>query len=112
MFLPMVVIVSYYFDHKRAIATGIAVSGSGFGIFIIAPFCRWLLEMYGWRNCLLILSGLNLQGLVLGALLRPVGFTGVPEDYINDPEMDFAMDGLEPYFSRVIELYYHDKIIG
>lgn len=72
MFLPMVVIVSYYFDKKRAIATCIAVSGSGVGIFICAPFCRWMLETYDWRNVLVIISGLNLQGLWLGALLRPI----------------------------------------
>lgn len=35
IYLPSIVSVGYYFDRKRAIATGIAVCGSGFGAFIL-----------------------------------------------------------------------------
>merc|ERR1719350_453794 len=35
--LPAIVSVSMYFEKKRAFATGIAVCGSGFGTFIMAP---------------------------------------------------------------------------
>ena len=38
MYLPSIVIVGYYFDKKRAFATGIAVCGSGIGTFLFAPF--------------------------------------------------------------------------
>ena len=37
MYLPSIVIVGYYFDKKRAFATGIAVCGSGIGTFLFAP---------------------------------------------------------------------------
>ena len=50
MYLPSIVIVGYYFDKKRALATGIAVCGSGIGTFIFGPFTRILLDEYGWKG--------------------------------------------------------------
>ena len=34
IYLPAVVCVGYYFESKRALATGIAVCGSGVGTFV------------------------------------------------------------------------------
>lgn len=72
IFLPAVVAVGYYFDKKRALATGIAVCGSGVGTFILAPFTAFLLEEYGWRGTMLIQSGLVLNCAVFGSLFRPL----------------------------------------
>jgi MFS family permease len=41
--------VGYYFDKKRAMATGIAVCGSGIGTFIFAPLASYLVQEYTWR---------------------------------------------------------------
>ena len=43
MYVPAVVSVGYYFDKKRAFATGFVCSGSGAGTFILAPFAAFLL---------------------------------------------------------------------
>lgn len=72
VFLPAVVSVGYYFSTKRALATGIAVCGSGMGAFIFAPFCQKLLEIYDWKGAMLILAGLTLNCAVFGALMRPL----------------------------------------
>ena len=45
VYLPSVVIVGYYFEKKRALATGIAVCGSGVGCFAFAPLANFLLEV-------------------------------------------------------------------
>lgn len=37
IYLPSVISVSYYFEKKRALATGIAVCGAGAGCFMFAP---------------------------------------------------------------------------
>jgi MCP family monocarboxylic acid transporter-like MFS transporter 14 len=55
VYVPAVVAVGYYFDKRRALATGIAVCGSGVGTFVIAPLTTWLLEQYGWRGTILML---------------------------------------------------------
>lgn len=72
VFLPAVVSVGYYFSTKRALATGIAVCGSGMGAFIFAPFCQKLLQIYDWQGAMLILAGLTLNCAVFGAVMRPL----------------------------------------
>ncbi|XP_029647396.1 monocarboxylate transporter 7 isoform X2 [Octopus sinensis] len=72
IYLPSIVSVGYYFDRRRAIATGIAVCGSGVGTFIFAPLGGYLLEQYDWKNSLYIIAGLILNGAVCAMLMRPL----------------------------------------
>ncbi|KAG1682681.1 Monocarboxylate transporter 12 [Nymphon striatum] len=72
IYLPAIVSVGYYFERRRAFATGIAVCGSGVGTFIMAPICQKLLEVYSWQGALLIIAGISLNGMVFGALMRPL----------------------------------------
>lgn len=64
--VPAVIIVAFYFEKKRAFATGLAVSGSGIGTFVFAPLIELLLEEYTWRGTMLIMSGLMLNIVVCG----------------------------------------------
>ena len=57
VYLPAVIAVGFYFEKWRALATGIAVCGSGIGTFLMAPFCTLLISSYGWRGALLIQAG-------------------------------------------------------
>ncbi len=45
MYLPAIVSVGFYFEKKRATATGLAVCGSGFGTFLFPPVCEWLMQV-------------------------------------------------------------------
>ncbi|ESN92202.1 hypothetical protein HELRODRAFT_194347 [Helobdella robusta] len=72
MYLPSIVMVGYYFDKKRALATGIAVCGSGIGTFLFAPIGSFLVETYGWRGCNIIMSAVILNGVAFGACYRPL----------------------------------------
>ncbi|PVD18876.1 hypothetical protein C0Q70_21433 [Pomacea canaliculata] len=72
IYLPAIVIVAQYFEKRRAFATGLAVCGSGFGTFILAPLTEYLLEVYGWRGTMLIVGGVLLNAIVCGAVFRPL----------------------------------------
>uniref|UniRef100_A0A224YTN2 Integral to membrane n=1 Tax=Rhipicephalus zambeziensis TaxID=60191 RepID=A0A224YTN2_9ACAR len=72
IYLPAIVSVNQYFSKKRALATGIAVCGSGMGAFVFAPFCQYLLTIFSWKGALMILAGLSLNCAVFGALMRPL----------------------------------------
>ena len=72
MYLPAIVMVGFYFEKRRAFATGIAVCGSGIGTFVFAPFGERLLSIYGWRGTIWIVAGICLNGAVAGALFRPL----------------------------------------
>ena len=69
IYLPSVVAVGYYFESKRALATGIAVCGSGVGTFVFAPLATTLEKEYGWRGANLIFAGLCLNCAIFGALM-------------------------------------------
>lgn len=72
MYLPAIVMVGYYFEKRRAFATGVAVCGSGIGAFVFAPLSERLISYYGWRGATLIMGGITLNGVVMGSLFRPL----------------------------------------
>ncbi|GFO07844.1 monocarboxylate transporter [Plakobranchus ocellatus] len=72
MYLPAIVMVGYYFERRRALATGIACCGSGIGAFCFAPLCELMLTEYGWRGASWIISGLVLNGMVCALFYKPL----------------------------------------
>uniref|UniRef100_A0A0K8TLS6 Putative monocarboxylate transporter n=1 Tax=Tabanus bromius TaxID=304241 RepID=A0A0K8TLS6_TABBR len=72
VYLPAIVSVTMYFEARRSLATGIAVCGSGLGTFIFAPITETLIQEYGWRNAMLILSAIVFNCTIFGALFRPL----------------------------------------
>ncbi|XP_019902668.2 monocarboxylate transporter 12-B [Esox lucius] len=71
-YTPAVAMVGSYFNERKALAYGIAMSGSGIGTFILAPAVQLLIEHYSWRGALLILGGFVSNLCVCGALMRPL----------------------------------------
>lgn len=69
-YVAAVVIVAYYFDKRRSLATGISVCGSGVGTFLFSPIIQYLIEHYGWRGATLILAGIFLNMCICGCLMR------------------------------------------
>ena len=78
IYLPSIVSVGYYFERRRAVATGIAVCGSGIGTFIFAPLTKFLLDELDWKNALFVLAGIIFNGCVCGMLMRPLEPTKKP----------------------------------
>ncbi|XP_033759184.1 monocarboxylate transporter 12-like [Pecten maximus] len=72
IYLPAIVMVGYYFDKRRAFATGIAVCGSGIGGFVFAPLCVFLLETYGWQGAMWVISGIVFNGAIFASFYRPL----------------------------------------
>ena len=65
-------IIGYWFEKKRAFATGVAVCGTGLGTFLFPPIIEYLLQKYNWQGSNLIISALILNCAVCGMLFRPV----------------------------------------
>lgn len=72
IYIPAVIVVGYYFERWRALATGIAMCGSGVGTFLMAPLCTSLIEQFGWRMALMWLALLILLCVLCGAMFRPL----------------------------------------
>lgn len=74
IYLPAIVAVNYYFESRRALATGIAVCGSGVGAFLFAPLASLILATYDWKGVNLIFSAILLLCVFCGALMKPLVF--------------------------------------
>lgn len=72
MYVTSMVAVQHYFDKKRAMATGLAVSGSGVGTLVFGILTQKLLDTLGWRYTLVVEAGIILLGVVCGALFKPL----------------------------------------
>jgi MFS family permease len=47
-----------WFERKRGLAIGIAMSGIGFGMLFLVPLVERFISLFGWRNTYLFLAGL------------------------------------------------------
>jgi len=69
VYVPAVIAVGFYFERWRALATDIAVCGSGIGTFLMALLCTLFLSTYGWIGALLIQADKALFSLSLSLSL-------------------------------------------
>lgn len=61
-----------YFDVKRGLATGLAMTGMGLGPIVMPLIINVLLDYYGTTGCMLLLGGISLNIIVAACLLQPV----------------------------------------
>jgi MFS family permease len=52
-------ILSNWFEKRRGLASGIAVSGMGLGTFALVPLSQYIINMAGWRSAYLALGALS-----------------------------------------------------
>jgi len=72
LFVSSYVIISQHFETNRFIATGILASGTGLGVFIIAPILQALLDSFDWRKTYRITAGIISVVCVLCLTFVPV----------------------------------------
>lgn len=53
---PLQVIVSRWFKKQKGLALGIVSSGIGAGTLTIPPLASYLISLYGWRSCYIIMG--------------------------------------------------------
>ncbi|MFH1488747.1 MAG: MFS transporter [Pseudomonadota bacterium] len=72
-------ILAHWFEKKRGLASGIAVSGMGLGTFFLVPLCQQFILLWGWRvtfiatGILLLIILLPLNGIFLRHKPREMG---------------------------------------
>jgi MFS transporter, OFA family, oxalate/formate antiporter len=99
-YTPAIAAVQPWFDRNRGVASGIALSGTGFGTLLMPLLARWLIDSEGWRAALTII-GLAVAGLGFVAsnwIRRPPG-----EPTFSSPRSHGALRKLarEPSFRRL-----------
>ncbi|CAH8478772.1 unnamed protein product [Schistosoma rodhaini] len=72
IYLPSLIAVSFYFNRRRELASGIAVAGTPFGAVIFGPLAGYLIQLYGWSCTLIFFSAFILHGIIFSCLYRPL----------------------------------------
>ncbi|XP_075979575.1 monocarboxylate transporter 9-like [Anticarsia gemmatalis] len=70
LYVTAVVSVAFWFDKRRNLAVSLASCGIGFGTLIYSPMTHYFLEIYDWRNTVVLLAGTLLNMCVCGALMK------------------------------------------
>jgi MFS family permease len=68
-FIPMVAVVSGWFERRRNAAIGLTVSGIGCGTLFVVPMIGLLIHRYGWRTTYLMLGVIGAALLALCAIV-------------------------------------------
>ncbi len=80
-YVPIIAAVGGWFERRRALAVGVAVSGIGLGTLVAAPLAAGLIDAYGWRTVYLVFAAVGTAVLLVSALVissPPVGERGAP----------------------------------
>jgi MFS family permease len=70
-YVPMLAVVSAWFERRRAAALGVAVTGVGLGTLVVSPLAAALINHYGWRQTYVIFGISSVVGLFLCGYLTP-----------------------------------------
>lgn len=82
---PALTIIGKYFQVKRPLANGLAMTGSPVLLSTLAPLNQFLYDTYGWRGSFRILSAIVLNCCVAGSLMRPVKMQQTAEAQQKSP---------------------------
>jgi MFS family permease len=67
---PSATVMNFYFEKRRAIASGFLSSASGVGLFLFQNLYKILFDEYGLKGCLLLISGIVLNNCVAALMIR------------------------------------------
>lgn len=71
-YVPLVAVVGGWFERRRTVAVGVAVSGIGLGTLVGAPAAAALIEAVGWRDAYVVMGAVGVAVLLgCAALVRP-----------------------------------------
>lgn len=70
IYIPSYLIIPFYYEKRRALATGIAVSGSGLGLFILSPLAEFLIDQYGWMDAWMLFGALSSHTFISACTYR------------------------------------------
>ncbi|XP_072045253.1 monocarboxylate transporter 13-like [Amphiura filiformis] len=70
IYSPSVPMIGQYFDQHFTLANGVAYTGAAIGQIFVPLLADVLIDAYGWRGAMLLLSGIMSHLIAAGAVLR------------------------------------------
>ena len=89
--------VQQWFDKRRGLAIGLLMAAASVGSFMWPPLGTYLIQVYGWQGAILIISAMQLNGIVFGLFLRPMP---VPKNAKRKPHLAHSSTPTQPVSRR------------
>lgn len=101
-------ILSHWFEKKRGMASGLAVSGAGLGTFILVPLSQHFISLWGWRlafvglGVLVLMILLPLNGLFLRHKPQDLGLypDGAKDGGVSQGGNGKKLEAMDPVWSE------------
>ena len=106
-YIPAYLIISFHFEKQRALATGLAVSGSGLGVFILSPVIEYLIAQYGWMDTCFIFGAISAHTFISACLFRPAEDNQVK----SDPQPVRSTQTKTSVLKEILHIYKNKKFI-
>ena len=71
---PSVLVMATYFEKRRALANGIAITSASLGSFCFPPLIQYCLDYYGLQGTFIITAGITAHVCAAAMLYRQPGF--------------------------------------
>ena len=94
LYVPTWIAANTYYRTRRQLANGLVMSGSAIGVVIFPPVVDWLLDAYGLQGTFMIMGGIALNTIVVGALIPPL-VTAESKHLLYQPLEDLNEKSLE-----------------
>lgn len=65
------IILRKYFKKNLSVAVGITTSGSSLGVLVLGPVLQVLVDNFGWRGCMRIMTSIMFASSALGVSFDP-----------------------------------------
>jgi len=69
VFVPCMSTIARWFVKRRGMMSGIAFSGSGFGLIVLPLMINWFINIYDWHTSLIFMSAVLLLISILAVIL-------------------------------------------
>lgn len=104
VWFPCISAAQQWFLHRRGLAVGIAVSGSGFGGLILSNIIQAVIDKLGYQWALRIIGFISFALLTIAALtVRP----------LNEPQTeDIRIFDMRPFRNKQFVLLFLVQLIG
>lgn len=100
--------VSRWFNQKRGLALGIAGSGSGLGMVIMAPFATYLIYNFDWRMAYIVIGLITwFMVIPLSRLLKrePREIGALPDGLSHSKDIANRDESIQPVDSSLLQVF-------
>ena len=102
-------LIPSYFTTYKNVATNVITTSLPLSIMVSAPMTQLLIDIYGWRGAMLLLSALNLHYIAAAAVLEPLKQCqtvnhGISYERLQNKESDIKGAGSENIYSHLKSL--------